>query len=88
MIIGSLCGGRFSDWRRASAAKITQNSKADPEFWLVDQIWGVLVWVAGCSMYGWLVAVSAHPAAVLVATFLSECCIAPVLYKQPSTDCH
>lgn len=88
MIIGSLCGGRFSDWRRARAAKTTKNSTVDPEFRLTDQVWGVLVCVTGCAMYGWLVDVSAHPAAVLVATFLSECCIAPGLWKPPSTDCH
>ena len=88
MMIGSLCGGRFSDWRREWAAKITENNKVDPEFRLVDQVWGVLVCVTGCAMYGWLVEVSAHPAAVLVATFLSESCSAPVLWKQPRTDCH
>jgi hypothetical protein len=73
MIVGSLCGGRFSDWRRASAAKVAEDGNVDPEFRLVDQIWGVLVCVAGCVMYGWLVQASAHPAAVLVATFLGEC---------------
>lgn len=72
MVVGSLCGGRFSDWRRARAAKASEDGKVDPEFRLVDQIWGVLVCVAGCVMYGWLVDVSAHPAAVLFATFLSE----------------
>jgi hypothetical protein len=73
MIVGSLCGGRFSDWRRASAAKAAEDGNVDPEFRLVDQILGVLVCVAGCVMYGWLVQASAHPAAVLVATFLGEC---------------
>ncbi len=72
MIVGSLCGGRFSDWRRARAAKALQDGDIDPEFRLVDQIWGVLVCVAGCVMYGWLVDVSAPPAAVLAATFFSE----------------
>lgn len=72
MIVGSLSGGRFSDWRRARAAKAAPDGKVDPEFRLVDQIWGVLVCVAGCIMYGWLVHVSAHPAPVLLATFLSK----------------
>ncbi|GAB1321088.1 Dityrosine transporter 1 [Madurella fahalii] len=71
MIVGSLCGGRASDWRRARAAKTAPDGKVNPEFRLVDQIWGVLVCVAGCVLYGWLVETSAHPAAVLVATFLN-----------------
>jgi uncharacterized membrane protein YgdD (TMEM256/DUF423 family) len=72
MIVGSLCGGRFSDWRRSRAAKTAPDGKVDPEFRLADQIWGVLVCVAGCVMFGWLNQISAHPAAVLFATFLSE----------------
>lgn len=72
MIVGSLCGGRASDWRRARAAKGCPDGKVDPEFRLVDQIWGVLVCVVGCLLYGWLVQITAHPAAVLVATFLSQ----------------
>ncbi|KAK4096576.1 major facilitator superfamily transporter [Parathielavia hyrcaniae] len=71
MIVGSVCGGRFSDWRRAKAAKAVEDGKVDPEFRLVDQIWGVLVCVAGCILYGWLVHVSAHPGTVLAATFLN-----------------
>ncbi|KAH6612192.1 major facilitator superfamily domain-containing protein [Chaetomium sp. MPI-SDFR-AT-0129] len=71
MIIGSLCGGRFSDWRRARAAESAPDGKVDPEFRLADQIWGVLVCVAGCVMYGWLLQYSCHPATVLFATFLT-----------------
>ncbi|KAL1837216.1 hypothetical protein VTJ49DRAFT_4117 [Mycothermus thermophilus] len=71
MIVGSLCGGRFSDWRRRRAASISSDGKVDPEFRLVDQIWGVLVCAAGCTMYGWLVHFSRHPAVVLFATFLT-----------------
>jgi hypothetical protein len=72
MIVGSLCGGRFSDWRRARASRAAPDGNVDPEFRLEDQIWGVLVCAAGCAMYGWLVEISAHPAAVLFATFLSK----------------
>jgi predicted MFS family arabinose efflux permease len=72
MIVGSMCGGRFSDWRRARAARTAPDGIVDPEFRLADQIWGVLVCVAGCVLYGWLVEITAHPAVVLVATFLSE----------------
>ncbi|KAK4120223.1 major facilitator superfamily transporter [Parathielavia appendiculata] len=76
MVVGSLCGGRFSDWRRArraakKAAEDSAKEEVDPEFRLVDQIWGVLVCVVGCVLYGWLVQVEAHPAAVLTATFLN-----------------
>ncbi|KAL2146180.1 hypothetical protein VTI28DRAFT_5020 [Corynascus sepedonium] len=71
MIIGSLCGGRFSDWRCARAAKAAPEGKVDPEFRLADQIWGVLVCAAGCVMFGWLIHFSCHPAAVLFATFLT-----------------
>ena len=73
MIVGSLCGGRFSDWRRARVARAAPDGNVDPEFRLEDQVWGVLVCAAGCVMYGWLVEISAHPAAVLFATFLSKC---------------
>lgn len=72
MIVGSMCGGRFSDWRRARAAKTAPDGNVDPEFRLADQIWGVLVCVAGTVLYGWLVEITAHPAVVLFATFLSE----------------
>ncbi|KAL2272069.1 hypothetical protein VTJ83DRAFT_1440 [Remersonia thermophila] len=71
MIVGSLCGGRFSDWRRRKASSIALDGKVDPEFRLVDQIWGVLVCAAGCVMYGWFVHFSRHPAVVLLSTFLT-----------------
>lgn len=71
MIIGSLCGGRFSDWRRAQAMKASINNHVNPENRLADQIWGVIVCAIGCLMYGWFVDRSIHPAAVLVATFLT-----------------
>lgn len=72
MIVGSLCGGRFSDWRRGQAAKAAPDGNVAPEFRLVDQIWGVLVCAAGCITYGWLVFFNHHPAGVLVATFWCE----------------
>ncbi|KAI0003455.1 major facilitator superfamily transporter [Xylariaceae sp. FL0662B] len=71
MIVGSLCGGRFSDWRRARALQASPEGRVDPENRLADQIWGVLVCAAGCLMYGWFVHYAIHPAAVLVATFLT-----------------
>ncbi|WYZ38794.1 hypothetical protein EsH8_III_000708 [Colletotrichum jinshuiense] len=71
MIIGSMIGGRFSDWRRARAVKASPDGDVDPENRLADQIWGVIVCAAGCAMYGWFVHISLHPAAVLVATFLT-----------------
>ncbi|VBB87333.1 Putative transporter [Podospora comata] len=72
MIVGSLLGGRASDWRRARAAEqLPEDTKIDPEFRLVDQIWGVLICVLGTLLYGWMVDGSKHPAAVLFATFLT-----------------
>ncbi|KAK0736371.1 major facilitator superfamily transporter, partial [Apiosordaria backusii] len=72
MIVGSLLGGRASDWRRARAVKqLPEGTKIDPEFRLVDQIWGVLVCVLGTVLYGWLVDGTKHPAGVLFATFLT-----------------
>jgi len=73
MIIGSLCGGRFSDWRHARTLKASSDGTATPENRLTNQIWGVLMCAAGCLMYGWFVEKAIHPAAVLVATFLSMC---------------
>ncbi|KAI1082064.1 major facilitator superfamily transporter [Whalleya microplaca] len=71
MIIGSMCGGRFSDWKRARIARASPDGHVDPENRLADQIWGVLICAGGCLMYGWFVFYSIHPAAVLVATFLT-----------------
>lgn len=71
MIVGSMLGGRFSDWRRKRAVAASASGTVDPENRLVDQIWGVLICVAGCLMYGWFLHFKIHPAAVLVATFLS-----------------
>ncbi|GKT77830.1 major facilitator superfamily transporter [Colletotrichum tofieldiae] len=71
MIVGSMVGGRFSDWRRARAVKASPDNQVDPENRLADQIWGVIVCAGGCAMYGWFVDASLHPAAVLVATFLT-----------------
>jgi hypothetical protein len=72
MIVGSLCAGRFSDWRRARAVKASPTGEVDPENRLVDQIWGVLLCASGCLLFGWFVRYDIHPAAVLIATFLSE----------------
>lgn len=72
MMIGSKCGGWWSDRRRARAVKASPDGHVDPENRLTDQIWGVLVCAAGCLMYGWFVDKGIHPAAVLVATFLSK----------------
>ncbi|GJC82015.1 multidrug transporter DTR1 [Colletotrichum liriopes] len=59
MIVGSMLGGASPD------------NQVDPENRLADQIWGVIVCAGGCAMYGWFVDASLHPAAVLVATFLT-----------------
>lgn len=69
MIMGSLLGGRFSDWRRARMIKRSADGKVHSELRLADQIWGVLLCSAGNLMYGWFAQKTIHPAAVLVATF-------------------
>ena len=70
MVLGSLTGGRFSDWRRARGIKTSVNGKVDPERRLADQIWGVFLCSAGTLMYGWLCQYYIHPAVVLFSTFL------------------
>ncbi len=71
IIAGSLLAGRFSDRRRAWAAKASADGHVVPEGRLVDQAWGTILCAAGSIMYGWFVDNTIHPAAVLVATFLS-----------------
>ncbi|QKX55484.1 uncharacterized protein TRUGW13939_02577 [Talaromyces rugulosus] len=71
MVIGSLIGGRFSDWRRARLVSSAGEKNVGPESRLVDQIWGVFLCVAGLVMFGWFVDKSIHPAAVLISTFLT-----------------
>ena len=71
MVVGSLIGGRFNDWRVSKFAKASDSGTVDPERRLMDQIWGVFVCASGTLMFGWFVERRIHPAAVLVATFLS-----------------
>ncbi|KAH6662355.1 major facilitator superfamily domain-containing protein [Halenospora varia] len=71
MIIGSLCVGHFSDWRRARAVKVSPNGEVDPENRLVEQIWGVLLCASGWLMFGWFINYKIHSAAVLISTFLT-----------------
>ncbi|KAI2079065.1 Dityrosine transporter 1 [Ophidiomyces ophidiicola] len=72
MVLGSLSGGHFSDWRRARIARLRGEHTVTPEIRLLDQIWGVLLCAAGLLMFGWFVDRAVHPAATLVSTFLSE----------------
>ncbi|KJK64116.1 Major Facilitator Superfamily protein [Aspergillus parasiticus SU-1] len=70
MVVGSIAGGRWSDWRRARMAKALGEDKVTPEARLRDQIGGILLCAAGLAMFGWFVDRAIHPAAVLVSTFL------------------
>lgn len=72
MIVGSVLGGRINDARRAQFSRQSKTGNVDPESRLVDQIWGVILCAAGTIMFGWFVDRHIHPAAVLVATSLSE----------------
>ncbi|OJJ46529.1 hypothetical protein ASPZODRAFT_1969572 [Penicilliopsis zonata CBS 506.65] len=70
MVIGSIAGGRFSDWRRAQAVKALGEDKVHPEARLNDQVWGLLLASSGLLMFGYFVDYAIHPAATLIATFL------------------
>ncbi|KAE8138592.1 major facilitator superfamily domain-containing protein [Aspergillus pseudotamarii] len=70
MIVGSIAGGRWSDWRRARMVKALGDDKVTPEARLRDQIEGIILCAAGLVMFGWFVHRATHPAAVLVSTFL------------------
>ncbi|WEW54886.1 Dityrosine transporter 1 [Emydomyces testavorans] len=71
MVVGSISGGHFSDWRRARAVKAHGEDTVTPETRLIDQIWGVLLFVSGLLMFGWFIDRSIHPAATLISTFLT-----------------
>ena len=85
VVLGSLSGGRFSDYRRErirvhllrKAAVVSHQILpiVRPEVRLVDQIWGVIICAAGCAMYGWFIEKGIHPAATVVSMFMG---------KQPS----
>lgn len=71
LMIGSLAGGKVSDWRRVRRAAAAPDGHVEPESRLFDQIWGVLICVAGTIMFGWFVSSSLHVSSVIVATFLT-----------------
>ncbi|KAK4628330.1 Multidrug transporter DTR1 [Fulvia fulva] len=71
LIVGSLVGGRVNDWRRRVMHAKSGDAEVAPESRLVDQIWGVVLCAGGTLMYGWFVDRRIHPAAVLVATFIT-----------------
>lgn len=85
LVIGSVVGGRVNDWRRARLVQARGDDRTEPETRLVDQIWGVLLCAAGTIMYGWFVAGALHPAAVLLATFLSRL---PETLTETCSDAH
>ncbi|KAJ5988142.1 MFS transporter [Penicillium waksmanii] len=70
MVIGSISGGHFSDWRRKRSVQALGESNVHPEARLNDQIWGLLLASAGLIMFGFFVEHALHPAATLISTFL------------------
>lgn len=72
MVIGSILGGQFSDWRRKRAVKTLGEANVHPEARLNDQIWGLLIASAGLIMFGFFVQYKLHPAAILICTFLGK----------------
>lgn len=71
MVIGSILGGRFSDWRRKMLVKETGEEEVAPENRLNDQVWGIFLIAGGLVMFGWFVDKKIHPVATLISTFLS-----------------
>ncbi|PYI04651.1 putative MFS transporter [Aspergillus sclerotiicarbonarius CBS 121057] len=69
MVIGSLAGGRFSDWQRTRLVQRLGEDQVTPESRLGDQIWGLGVASAGLIMFGLFVNDAIHPAATLISTF-------------------
>jgi len=72
MVIGSVSGGQFSDWRRKRSVQALGESNVHPEARLNDQIWGLLLASAGLIMFGFFVEHALHPAATLISTFLGK----------------
>lgn len=54
LMTGSLVGGRVSDWRRARMVAAAPDGHVEPGSRLTDQIWGVIICVAGTAMFGGL----------------------------------
>ncbi|KAM3505371.1 hypothetical protein MY11210_008004 [Beauveria gryllotalpidicola] len=71
LVVGNLLGGQFNDWRRARRVAASLGAEVEPERRLEDQIWGVLICVAGTAMFGWFIDRSIHVAAVIIATSLA-----------------
>ncbi|KAB8077341.1 major facilitator superfamily domain-containing protein [Aspergillus leporis] len=70
MVLGSIAGGRFSDWRRARLAKLLGEENIAPETRLRDYFGGIPLCASGLVLFGWFVDQAIHPAAVLASTFL------------------
>jgi len=74
MVVGSISGGHFSDWRHKRLTETLGESNFHPEARLNDQIWGLLLASTGLIMFGFFVQYTLHPAATLISTFLGEWC--------------
>ena len=72
MVMGSISGGQYSDWRRRRAVKKIGEGNVHPESRLDDQIWGLLLVSSGLIMFGFFVEHVVHPAAMLMSTFLGK----------------
>lgn len=72
MVVGSLAGGRFSDWQRTRLVLRVGEDQVTPESRLADQIWGLGVASAGLIMFGFFVRDAVHPAATLISTFFGR----------------
>lgn len=72
MVVGSISGGHFSDWRHEYFTKVFGENEVHAETRLNDQIWGLLLASAGLTMFGYFVEYALHPATILISTFLGK----------------
>lgn len=82
MVIGSVSGGHFSDWRYKRLTETLGESNFHPEARLNDQIWGLILASTGLIMFGFFVEYMLHPAATLISTFLGEWCFPNTKYAR------
>ena len=71
-VIGSLAGGRTSDFLRKRAVLKSGNEKLPPERRISSQIYGFVLSTAGICMYGWFCRFGIHVSAVLVSSAIGK----------------
>jgi predicted MFS family arabinose efflux permease len=72
MVVGSMSSGRYSDWSRSKALKMSEDGVVSPEQRLRSQYLGIILFPMGILMYGWFCHFQVHVSAVLVASFIGK----------------